>query len=263
MQPDDLIDALASFRADGLEALFLGGSHGRGTADAVSDVDLLAIVTPGTEAVVVARWRHWMEAHTQLVLWRAFGDPPGLINLITQSWLRCDLSVKHAGALARHAQDTLKPLHDPSDHHARLPARYVAPPLDLQKLGRDIEEFTRILGLTSVVMGRGETLVAQHGAILMRNLLVDMMMADGPPAPPGGLLHLSRSVTPEHYATLLELPGPEAVPDSHLAMADVYFPLARRVAARCDAPWPDDFIAATRAHLLSALGKTFGLPPEA
>lgn len=54
--------------------LFLGGSLGRGTADAYSDVDMIAIVETEAIAESVATWRSLLESISPIVFWNQRGQ---------------------------------------------------------------------------------------------------------------------------------------------------------------------------------------------
>jgi hypothetical protein len=77
----------------------------------------------------------------------------------------------------------------------------------------------------------------------------------------GGILHLSRVIDPERMAILTSLPSPDATRDSVLAanqaVARVFFPHAKALAAKLGLTWPQAFEDATRAILTRTLPEPY------
>ncbi|MFY0635799.1 MAG: nucleotidyltransferase domain-containing protein [Vannielia sp.] len=232
-----------------LDALFLAGSHGRGSADDFSDIDLLAVAQPGGEAAVAAALETWLKATAGLAYWQAhFGGR--LINAITSNWRRIDLSFVAQDALKARPKNTLVPLHDPEGLHGLLapPRGPVAP--SPQKVTALALEFLRVLGLLHVGAGRGEWVLLVKGLGLLRDMLVDLMLEEVAEPEKGGILHLSRLLPEADMALLLNLPypGPEraALLKAYAEVAGAFLPRAKALHARLELPWPTDFEAATR-----------------
>ena len=114
MTQQELIERVARELADlpELRALFVGGSYGSGTADAYSDVDLIALAEPADIAAVAARWRQLLERIDRVVFWNELGPGPILLNAITQDWLRCDMLVMTPPEFVGRAKTTVRPLID-------------------------------------------------------------------------------------------------------------------------------------------------------
>ncbi|WP_374573550.1 aminoglycoside 6-adenylyltransferase [Phenylobacterium sp.] len=262
-QRDELIDAVAT-RAQGDErvrALFLGGSLGRGEGDDFSDVDLIAVVGADDHKAFVAEALPWVEAAVEIVNWKAPHPPLPLFTAITADWARLDLTVTVPGVVSG-ARDELKPLIDRDGvHEALRPRRREGGP-DPQRLDVLVREFLRVLGLLSVVVGRGEVAVSVTGAGLQRQAIISLLVEEqGLPTPPGAL-SLSRVLPPDDLELATGLPlaaaDMDSVIDTHLAYARIFLPRARALAERIGAPWPDAFEAATRAHLKRAIGRDWG-----
>ncbi len=96
-----------------IRAFFLGGSYTRGSADACSDIDLIALVDPQHHADVVAWWRQILEKITHITFWNQQGQDAVLLNAITYEWLRCDLLIIAPAAFANRARNLVRPLVDP------------------------------------------------------------------------------------------------------------------------------------------------------
>jgi hypothetical protein len=242
-----------------VEALFLGGSHGAGTADAYSDIDLVAVAATD-HAGIAAAWRAGLEALQPVVFWDLRAGRSTLANAITEDWLRVDLLIVAAGDLGARSKAGLKVLIDRAGISEGLPDTLPPARPNPERVGRIIGEFIRVLGLLPVGVGRGEDVLLVKGAGLLRDLLQELMLEDCPLPDRGGVLHPSRLLTADQMAVLRDLPcpGPErgAVIAAHLAVAAVFFPLARAMAARVGTAWPAAFEAALQRRLKAELGVT-------
>ncbi|MEM7710956.1 MAG: nucleotidyltransferase domain-containing protein, partial [Pseudomonadota bacterium] len=145
--------------ADGMvDGLFLAGSHGRGAADAWSDIDLVALAEDGRRADVLAAWRAALGAEVELVYWKAF--PFGLANAITADWLRVDLYVTMPARFGRRSKANLRVIHDPGGVWDGLPGALPPAVPDAAVVERLTLEFLRVLGLLPVALGREEWVLA-------------------------------------------------------------------------------------------------------
>lgn len=259
MTRDDLLARLTGqAQADErVLALLLGGSLGRGEGDAWSDLDLVGVVSPEDHPAFVEGARAWMERAAPLVLWRPPYPGIPLFNGITTEWLRVDLTVTVPGRVTG-AQDGLKPLIDRAAVWPALSAALPPRALDPARLTGMVIEFIRVLGLSSVVLGRRELAVAVTGCGMLRTSLIALMIEElGLPQQPGAL-HLSRLLSPDDLASIESLPPLEATRASviahTLACAELFLPSARRLLERAGVAWPEVFEAATLAHLRRELG---------
>lgn len=75
-EPAALIERIkdAAQEETGIRALFLAGSHGRGTADAFSDVDFLAVAAPDDHEAVALAWRRILDGLAEIVFWSTWGS---------------------------------------------------------------------------------------------------------------------------------------------------------------------------------------------
>jgi hypothetical protein len=216
----ELYERIAAELAPRVRALRLGsGSLLHGTADAYSDLDLVAEVDdPGSFDAVEA-----LRAATPTVLLRRM--PFGAVA-ITPEWLRVDLVVAGPGGDGGPPE---------------------APPTDVDGLG---EEFLRVLGLLPIVVGRGEWIVASDGAWLLRSFLVRLLLAENGERAVTGAKRLNEKLTAGQRALVESLPPIAATRDAviaaHLAIADAFLPRARPLAVN----WPAELEAATRAYLV-------------
>lgn len=252
-----------------VRALFLGGSHGRGTQDRFSDLDFVGLVEDSAQPALAGRWREAIETISPLVYWSERRGPPTLINAITADWLRVDLWMIAPASFAAQAQSrsgtyahsTLRCLVDRDGVFASLPAAQQPTGADRARVEFLISEFIRVLGLIAVGIGRGELVLGVTGAGLLRDLLTRLMIEQTQSPERGGMLHLSRNITSGQMEELLALPYPSPtraeVLEAHWAMAKCFFPRAKAMAAALDLEWPASFEQATAEHLKRSFGAEF------
>lgn len=259
MEPAAAIDAIVrELRNEpSIRALFLGGSYGAGLEDAYSDIDFVMVAAAGPSDDVAALWKKAVCRTGKIVLWWDRQVKPSLINAITRDWLRTDVVILKPDQMAGHAKDSLKVLFDHDGILATLPESSPPADPDPKRTRYQFEEFIRILGLLPLAIGREEYLNGVLGVFLLRNLLVDLMIAETAAPHRGGVLHLNRLITGQQKQVLtsLPLPAPErqALIDAHLLYAEAYLPRARRLARLWGVEWPEEFEAATWKRLAATL----------
>lgn len=241
-----------------VRALFLSGSYGAGLEDEFSDIDFLAVVASGQEHQFVKSWRSAIGLIGEVVLWRERRGESLLINVITQAWLRVDVQIISAEQISGRAKDGLKVLFDHDALFHALPETQASQDGDAGRMRWQIEEFIRVLGLLPVAMGRGEHFNAMTGVFHLRNLLVDLLIAETNAPHRGGALHLNRLISAEQKKVLASLPplAPtrEAMITAHIAYAATYLPRAQKMAVMLGVEWSRRFELATWKHLNDRLG---------
>jgi predicted nucleotidyltransferase len=252
-----LVRLTAALRADErIRAAWLTGSLGRGAGDRYSDLDVLVAVADADRPGLLDDWSGLADSVASIVHTQRLGT--AVVNHITDGWLRFDASFVDPGDLSERSADGLLPLFDRDDLATRLggPASSAGP--SAATVGRLTREFLRILGLLPVVLGRDEYVVGASGAGLARTLLIQLMVEEVAAPDPGGALHLRGLLPPDRLAQLAALPPIAATRESvlavHLAVADLFLPLARTLADRSGTPWPAEMLAALREHLDRELG---------
>ena len=242
----------------GVKALFLSGSHGIDMADAYSDIDFILVSEEGATDAMAEAWRHAVAQTGEIVLWWDRTTVPVLINAITADWTRTDVVILTPAQVAAHPQNTLKVVFDPDTIYSSLPQERPIPEPDGARFLYQVEEFIRILGLLHLVDGRREYLNGVLGLFHLRNLLVDLLIAETDAPGRGGVLHLNRLITQEQKELLSALPPAiperEALISAHLAYARAYLPRARNRARALGVTWPKRFEAVTWARLKDKLG---------
>ncbi|MCY4129572.1 MAG: hypothetical protein OXG15_10105 [Gammaproteobacteria bacterium] len=244
-------------------AAFLGGSHGRGESDALSDVDVYVVaVQPDQVQKMVTKLADSVSDIAPILNSKVLPNVR-TINCITDKWQRFDLTVVtgvELGFLASGQQ--VKPLFD----NLGISGAVLSTPPALQKTSsgkflEDVKEFIRILGLSVVVKKRDDLIVAQTGTNLMRDILIRTMLIENEPQPQRGVLSLSQSLRPAQQAELQQLPAAEAdwpaIEERTRAIADAFFPRARLLSRRLNAKWPDEFERVTRTYLIEEIGFEF------
>jgi predicted nucleotidyltransferase len=238
---------------------FLGGSFGRGEADDYSDVDVFVVVANAEDVPIVLTELADNVGKVSPILFSKLLPTGRTINSITMDWLRFDLTVVSKAELVWVAREKLEPLFDRLAVLETLPAtseqRVEIPPEALLDI---VNEFIRVLGLSVVVNGRDDLIVAQTGTNLLRDMLIRIMVLENGPQPQRGVLALKRNLTQHQITTLKSLPPPEAAWSSIFgrtkAIAEQFFPRARTLAEELGAAWPREFERVTLAHVEEKLG---------
>ncbi len=264
MTPDhrSLLDRAQRFLSDDsrIDAVWLAGSLARGTGDALSDVDLLVCCAADQlDAVSHDIVRNAGTIAPVLLANSLVGGR--VVSLVLEGWKRLDFSLTGREQLG---------LYDPGSHVSlfnRAGVKLTGQHRGTYQPSADavlslVREFLRVLGLAAVVAGREEYVVLMSGVEQLRGMTVNLMLEENAIAPWARGGHLSRRqlLTAAQYGALESLPPLSADRQStlanHEALAALFLPLARRVAADAGAAWPEALEAATRAYLREQLGMT-------
>lgn len=240
-----------------VEATWLAGSLGRGAGDEVSDVDFLALCTLGTlpevSQVLASNLRDELQP---LLLNVLFGGV--VINVVAEGWQRFDVSLIEAKELGRYDANRLTQLFNRSGAEPSGCASSDYRP-SAGSLTPIIEEFLRVIGLTPVLVKRGDFVTLVSGTEHLRRLTIDLMLEENrvAPADRGGALSRKALLSSSQYAELEALPPLSAELSSlkanHEAFARMFLERARLLCAEVGVPWPERFEAATRSHLASTV----------
>ena len=241
-----------------IHSAWLGGSFGRGVADAWSDVDVIVVVDAEDLAPSVAEYGGSRNPLGETVFLKVLYDR--VVTAVTPDWRRYDLSFMTPQEFRSQTPDSVKPL-IPGETPKPRPRPATAPRDGRAGRLPDLfNEFLRVLGLAPDMVGRGEWLVGQDGVTILRKLTLDLMLEMNQTAGPGfgGVKRLNERLLPAQRAALEALTPPRADRDALLAaqieLARLFFPLAIDAARQTGAPWPEAFAAATLRHLQSTLG---------
>ena len=197
MNHQRVIDTISNALRDtqGIEALFLSGSHATGLADAYSDIDFVMVAKDGATDAVSSLWRDAVMQTGEIVLWWDRTTVPVLINAITADWTRTDVIILKPEQMGHHTQAGLLPLFDHKGVHRTLAEATAPVQPDPKKFRYQVEEFIRILGLLYLAVGREEYINGVLGVFHLRAALVELMIEETGAPNRGGVLHLNRLVT--------------------------------------------------------------------
>lgn len=237
----------------GVGSAFLGGSHGRDEADSYSDVDVYVVVADADEVSgVLASLSQALERIAPILFSKTLPNAR-TINCITDDWLRFDLTVVNGFELAFLTGGKVKPLFDGLGVSEPLSkAKPSAPQPTPEALLDIVNEFIRVLGLSVAVKGRNDLVVAQTGTNLLRDMLIRVFVMSNDVPARRGVLALRRDLTESQQAALVALPAGSTWSSVHertRMIADQFFPVARSIADRTGATWPERFEQVTRAYL--------------
>jgi len=258
-----LIDViLTAVRNDpGIESLWLSGSLATGAGDEWSDVDLVAVVGSGDLPESVAeKYADSLDVVVESVhVIRPF---PRLISAVRHDWTRFDLQFMTPEGLSNQDPRRVVPLfaRPGAAQPGGNPGSRASGQFDVEQAAR---EFLRVMGLAPGVVARGHFLMAVDGMNLLRNLCIDLLLAEGghsrSDASPKRLESL---LTDEQRSALRALPPLSATRESILAtqtaLGALFIPRGRAFAAAQGVPWPDEFETATRTWVRKSLGIELG-----
>ncbi len=248
---------------DRVLAVYLIGSYATGAEDRFSDLDVHLVVTDDSIG-----WfeQHWADILRDLAGPTVFTDRlPHLAGGlgITPDWLHIDLIAHSLTSFDRFQYDgvrvlfdrdgTLFPDGDQPAEHGRPGTPYWPE--------RVIPMFIYFLGNLVTVLGRDERIAANQGVGVVRDLLIQLMLAERGVRRTGGAKRLNALLSAEQRATLEAIP-PVGSDPADLIAANQYIcrEMLRRGQALADQtgePWPAEFINATLAHVHRHLGVTF------
>lgn len=236
-------------------SLWLSGSLGAGSGDQWSDVDFVVGVNPpATPELVADEYRGNLDAIADVV--HSIRPFPRLISAVARDWSRFDLLFMADDDLARQDGSRLEPLfsHPGATHPATGRSADASAPFDVESA---VREFLRIIGLGPGVVAREHFLVAIEGMHLLRNLCLDLMLAEsGRSRRESSPKRLETLLTEEQRAVLGALPplsaDRESIERFQAAVWRLFIPRARSFGVLRGVPWPSDFEAATLAWVKSS-----------
>lgn len=244
-----------------LQGLYLVGSFGRGLEDNFSDIDMVGVAGAEDHAAIEEAWKKNLQNLWPVIFMNTRRFNVTLINAITENWLRCDLIIEPADIFARRAKSHTKLLFENTGLYGKLSDNLPAKSVDTARMDQIIKEFIRVLGLLVVADGRAEYFTAIAGGQILRDQFAQLLTETKAIADPGGMLHLSRNLSKDDMILLHSIPIPQidrtSIIRAQIETAKLFFPMARKIAAKHDLNWPEEFEAATQKYLKDALGDEF------
>jgi hypothetical protein len=240
-----------------VRGMWLGGSLGRGTADAASDLDVLLAVADGDHDGFLAGWRAWLADVTPTVLAEALPVAPGIYYSVTPDFERFDVVVESVSALATTFFRGRVTVFDRDGLTDLIPPAEAGPGPSAEVVRGLITEYFRMSAVETIVV-RDDWLLAREHVHAVASLVYRLFVEANAPLPPMGVKQWSAKLTPDQRAALASLPvdAPDAdgLRAAHLALAAVFVPNAEALARRLGVPWPHELEAAAAGHLHRVLG---------
>jgi hypothetical protein len=257
----------AAERDDRIRVVWLGGSLGRGVADAGSDLDIIVAIAPDSVAEFAADWREWLAEITPTVLARPLPRMPGSFYSVTTECLRLDVVAEQGGAadaetLARRLLVLDKDgaaVDSARRAETGQPAEARPNPVRLADL--TAEFFRQMTIFPAAVVARGDWLLGVVGVQGAQLLLYELFVEANQPLPPMGVKQWSAKLTPAQREVCAGLPAPAATRDSVFAAmratAVTYRTAASQILAANDVAWPAEFEHAVQRFWADELGWTW------
>lgn len=226
-----------------------------GRADEFSSVDLNCVVTDGYLDTWRDSWPSVVERCAGPLL-MASSRPGAAVGgyALTAGWERVELTVHREVEWLR--ADTCRVLYDPKGllRERIAPSPHPAPFYPGDVVSRFLFELGRIV----VALRRGELIVAHTGFGSLRDLLVQLMLAEQGAEvadSPGRLNHV---LSPEQRRYLGALPNPglraDEITRACLCTTQLFVTRARSLAEATHGEFPADLLVATSRHLRKHLG---------
>ncbi len=235
-------------------AAWLYGSHGRGEADAYSDLDVWVVT--GDADALVTRWPELAAGLGPLALFEPIRGMTGFRHILPD-WSGVDVWISPVAELGSRDAGAVRLLFDRAGVAQRLPAASPEPDAAaaVGKAAGLATEFLRTLGHLPAVLARGDVLYGASLAQVLRLTLIELMLCDLRLADPGGASSQYRRLPAERRAALLALPVAghdlDSIRAAQLACAELFVPLARQL---CGARFPEPLWLALAGWLRRELG---------
>jgi predicted nucleotidyltransferase len=266
--PADVTNAIAAMPAeyrpllvrvrDALErdsrflALFLGGSIGRGVADAGSDLDLLVSVSDAEFDTIAVELADVLADPIDPVITLAIPGMPGTNAYTTRQGLRVDVVLERLAEVDRPAFRRRVTVFDRAGVGALIsPAEDPNSGPDPATLAAIVQEFLRQQAIFPAAFGgRADWLLVQEGVHNAKLMLYQLFVETNQPLPAMGVKQWSSKLTPAQRTLLESLDPPAARPAAVLAamiaVREAFRTSGREAAEAAGMGWPtevDDAIA--------------------
>jgi hypothetical protein len=257
---------------DRIRAMWLGGSLGRGVADAGSDLDVVIGVAADSFDEFAASWREWLGRVTPVVLARELPRLPGSWFSLTPDCLRLDVVTERAGSAGPAALSRRLLVLDKDGTAASCSAddtRAQQPGPDPGRLVAITEEFLRQQAIfPAAVVARRDWLLGVSGVQAVHTMLYELFVESNQPLPPMGVKQWSAKLTSGQREICAGLPAPTAEQASVIAAmraaAEAFRRAARQALEASGAAWPGELDSAVLRYQEAELGwrATSPEPPE-
>ena len=252
---------------------YLVGGFAVGQGDAYSDVDFQFLASDDATGDLAESWTELLERIAPPAHVSPF---PGAIggSVITPDWLHYDIVIHPVSAVDVATVEGMVPLFDKA---GLLPDGPVPRPDRRREPFYPefaVHHFLYMLGNMVSVVGRNEPIPLTNGVMLVRDMcLVRLFLAEngwettrehafGNPFP--FTKRLRTYLDDEQNALLASLPPLTATIDAgidgYVALARIFLPRARALAARTGATWPEAYERASVGYFERMLGVSLDLP---
>ncbi len=254
---------------DRVRALWLGGSVGRGAADAGSDLDVLIAVADHEYDGFCAGWRDWLDSVIETIIAAAVPGVAGCFATVTTDCERLDLVVERASDVSSSPYRSRLVALDKDDLDAVVPAPDDSPRgPDPTVVAALVEEFFRQQAIfPAAVVAREDWLLGVVGVMTAQQLLYRLFVEANQPLPMMGVKQWSSRLSGEQRAVLESLPVPRPNRDetvtAMLAVRTAMLTHGRAAAERSGLAWPsriDDAVAAFYARELGGARSSSASP---
>lgn len=243
-------------RDERVRGVWLGGSLGRGTADAASDLDLVLAVLDDAFEEFAGSWRTWLADITPTVLAEELPYARGIIYSVTPDFERLDLVIEPVSALPTTLFRSRVPVIDKDRLSEALPAAETGAGPSREAVAGLITEYFRISAVETILV-RDDWLLAREHLHVVGSLIYRLFVEANAPLPPMGVKQWSARLTAAQQDALRSLPTAavniDELREAQLAMASVFLPNAEAMARRLGVEWPTELEAAAAAHLRAHL----------
>lgn len=202
-----LVEALAD--DDRIRALWLGGSVGRGVADAGSDLDLVVTVTDVAELSDPSSWDV-----LDPIITLPIPGMPGCFAFTTHDGLRVDVVLERSDEVARSSYTHRVRVFDRDGLRPPSPSDESGTP-DVAKMQALVSEFLRQSAIfPAAVVAREDWLLGQVSVQHYLRMLYELLVESNQPLPVMGVKQWSSRLTADQQDLLRTLPAPVAQRES-------------------------------------------------
>ncbi len=253
--------ATALYEDDRVRITWLTGSLASGTADSQSDVDLRVAIQPEGFLQIGEWWHELIDCIHPTVWKRLWSGPPDVVmGAISTEYTRFDVVAQSVADTRPRTYEAVFVLFDKDGVAKNI--NLTAPPPQgdaFANLPNTVEEFIRLLGMLTIVIGRNDLPIAMEGHFACQSLLISLLLLEnGIDRMTMGKRHVAELLNDEqrdlfaHLPTLA--PTMESITQGRMAYARIFLPRARRLMDAHGLVYPEAFESATLQYLRDTLG---------
>lgn len=252
-----------------IRAVWLGGSLGRGAADAGSDLDVVLTIADADVVAFRVGWRDWLATVTPTILAHEIPGMAGSFFSVTAGCERLDVVIEAVSDLGVGSvtprvavldRDGLGDKVSSADPEPRHP--------DPVRLAGIVEEFLRQQAIfPAAVVARADWLLGVVAVTGVQRMLYELLVETNQPLAAMGIKQWSSRLTVDQRALLESLPVPQPtrgdVVAAMLAARTAMRTSGRRSATASGLTWPVELDDAVAAYVQRELGWSEPAPASA